>query len=93
MLHGLGWSGRPQVTVLGPEFPHLSRKEGRLCLDCLMIRFSRKAGSALGPPATDSRSVRLEWGWEPGSLFLSDLPLQPSSAWELECWEFSGGRL
>ena len=23
VLHGLGLSGRPQVTVLGPEFPHL----------------------------------------------------------------------
>lgn len=50
------WSGivrECQVTVLGPQFPHLSSKEGgcvRCCSDCLMIRISREACSAAGLP-------------------------------------------
>lgn len=50
------WSGivrEWQVTVLRPQFLHLSSKEGgcvHCSLDCLMIRISRGACSAAGLP-------------------------------------------
>ena len=69
VLHGLGWSRRPQVTVLGLKFPHLSRNEGGFVFRLSDDKIFQESRFSTGPPATDSESVRLEWGWEPGSLF------------------------
>lgn len=94
VLHGLGWSGRPQVTVLGLEFPHLSRNEGRFVFRLSDDKIFQESRFSTGPPCYRFGVCASGVGlgtW----LFISCLtsPLHPSSAWELECWGFSGGRL
>ena len=78
VLCGLRWSGRPQVTVPGPEFPHLSRKEGGFVFRLSDDKIFQERRFSTGPPLLQIRSLCVWSG--AGNLalyFLSDLPSPP----------------